>query len=918
MTSLAGAGNKGDRHERRDLPIEPAAAPWRIRASDIAARHGTGCECVQIVPLEAVGLAGADLVAVRDLMARRHLRLDLAGAFALLHDKAVARHEASLKPLARALMNLAASPCPTRMDISPGVGWRSYEKPGLSGASDRWPDDWDGVDWYEWAVNGALAASSVAEMQAKARTHDSWGLANLLYREPDDEQARYDALFRPWVAVRTHDRVPDGEWSYDNHVRALAFLRSRRFLPVDTQDADLVALSVRLKRDPVEVLAFLRLVERCDRGVVAASETMRLVLSQYGPTTGGSLRATVDMMDALVVPSDDPNTEHEEGEEELLEASDEPLALEEAPPPPAEDGGPDPLAVVRRLLPGGDGTRGIPPIIFTPTRLDTELVPYLAARQAPTLVVLSGNAGDGKTAFLGGLLKDRYRPGANEYESVWIGDNEYLVVLDGSEDTETKTNDELLLHALAPFAGAGQVAAPSRGTLIAINKGRLLRFLEVNAQSFGYLWRAVTAAFLGWEDPEDSPYLLIDLNDRSVLAPDPEHSLFGGVVAKLVEWSGWTNECAKCLAQASCPVLHNVRLLEAPATRAQLWRVLAAVDLDDRVHVTARHLVTKLTRALVSDHRCPDIRSAVQDGQHAPPDSFLYNSLFVQDNDGLMAEPALMDRVTSTYDPAERTSPRRDRQLAMNIARGSAETILGAPIGAPELYLREELLAAAAGSVEDVPADPAHEYRRQSLALMRHVARRMFFTAPTSELAPAFPIAAMDSFLQTLERSTAGDGDAGPITEYLNAALGVEAGRLDGLLAPRDYSRGLQGRGLALVVPRARFAISTSTGIGIEWVRPPFLEAWARALTLVATDVAGVEVARLTIPLMLYELLTRASTGFRPTTQTERGFMVRLHGFYRALAEHGWGEPMPYVLYDNGVLLGRARLEPSSMYIGVL
>ena len=37
--------------------------------------------------------------------------------------------------------------------------------------------------------------------------------------------------------------------------------------------------------------------------------------------------------------------------------------------------------------------------------------------------------------------------------------------------------------------------------------------------------------------------------------------------------------------------------------------------------------------------------------------------------------------------------------------------------------------------------------------------------------------------------------------------------------------------------------------------------------------------------------------------------MVRLRGFYRQLSEYRWTKQPQYVLYDNGRIVGRAKIE---------
>jgi hypothetical protein len=50
----------------------------------------------------------------------------------------------------------------------------------------------------------------------------------------------------------------------------------------------------------------------------------------------------------------------------------------------------------------------------------------------------------------------------------------------------------------------------------------------------------------------------------------------------------------------------------------------------------------------------------------------------------------------------------------------------------------------------------------------------------------------------------------------------------------------------------------------------------------------------------MLEILDRADRGFRPTSRTERNYMIRVAAFYRRLAEHSWSTQLDYVLYERG------------------
>jgi len=603
---------------------------------------------------------------------------------------------------------------------------------------------------------------------------------------------------------------------------------------------------------------------------------------------------------------------------ELLDAVEPSIALPTPQAAVAPDGGPNPLAVVRQLLPGGEGTRGRPPIVYTETLLDSVLLPDIVSR-APTLIILSGNAGDGKTAFIAQLLVASgatYSPGTNEYR-VQIGDQPYLVVLDGSEDAETRTNEALLLDALGEFAGDG-ARHPERGTLIAINKGRLLGFLEAHADRFPYLWSIVRQSLVIGGDVPKSPYEIVDLNDRTTIGPEPDSSILAGVVQRLTEWAGWDDECSRCDALAQCPVLFNIRVLRTETARQQLWRVLAAVDLDDRLHVTARHVVTMLASAVVGEKTCSGIRETVRQGEHFGSEAFVYNRLFAADEQsGSVHDASAMDRALGGFDPSAVSSPRRDRRFAFRLVRGALDELLGGEAMVDAPYLQRAAAKIEESSIDEKPLRGEPEYRLQLLDFIGDVSRRLFLLPGDGQgidLAPGFPVKTLDYFIRAL----AGKEDLVEIKrrliEQLNATLGVEKSRLQELLAPRDYSRGLAGRGLAAMLAPDRFEVVAVTKLGARFDPPPYVEAWPRALALIARD-EGEIVTTLTIPLLLFEVLDRAGRGFRPTTQTERGFMVRVASFYRRLAEHRWQLTPDYALYDNGLVLGRAVLEPSKIIL---
>lgn len=890
---------------------EPAGAPPRNVAPARDPLHGTGCEC-HLQPLDAVPLGATQ----RQRLKRWAQATGVTDIGMMIH--ALDAVAADLGPnladaVGAGIEVLMVSDCPAEAFAGDAeVGWRTHVVPGLDSLADTWPEGWDGVDWSNWCrSNHQLDSSRTVQWQAVDAIVNGLSWPPMRVRTARERAERVLADRGDlWIDSPAVDPAGRGEWSLDECVRLLASART----DASPSHALLTEISRTSGAGIGEVLAYWRYVRQCDQGLAPADDLLRRVFAQFPAHSPQLLTRRVRMLEGTSLRSDADL--EDSGDPELLDAVEAPLTLPTAERRVAHDGGPNPLAVVRTLLPGGEGTRGKPPIVYTETLLDRVLYEAILARK-PTLVVLSGNAGDGKTAFIAHVLARSgaaYLPGTNEYR-INIGVSPYLVVLDGSEDARERTNEALLLDAFRPFEGESP-NEPGRGTLIAINKGRLLSFLEAKADRFPYLWRLVRSSLVSGDESFESPYEVIDLNDRTTVGPTHAASTFGGILRSLTEWEGWRDECPTCDAFNDCPVLSNVRALRSDAARERAWRVMAAVDLDDRLHVTARHVVTTLASIIVGTNTCPDIRAAVRDGRPPGPDDFVYNRLFSADDRGNL-DPAAMDRALRGYDPSDLSSPKRDRRLAFQLVRGALSDLIDSEPRTDRSYLERAAERIEASSIDEKPASGEPEYRLQLLEFVASLSRRLYVVPDDSvgaDLTPEFPVKTLDRFLTAIGGDEPLDHIRDSLISQLNATLGVTDHTVGGLLAPRDYARGLAGTGLAALLPSATFEVVRVTKLGGRFSPPEYVEAWPRALALVARD-SGKAVASLTVPLLLFEVLDRSGRGFRPTTQTERGFMVRVAGFYRRLAEHKWQVPLAYALYDHGSIVGRAAVEPAKFVL---
>src|SRR5262249_13394826 len=138
------------------------------------------------------------------------------------------------------------------------------------------------------------------------------------------------------------------------------------------------------------------------------------------------------------------------------------------------------------------GTRGLDIIgrdTYVKTLLDERLRPAVLSGEF-RLVIVTGNAGDGKTAFIQQI--EREVPSGLEQlsngSSFVLNGRRFLTNYDGSQDEQNKANDEVLQEFLKPFEGRDAAEWPNDETrVMAINEGRLVDFLTEHHDRFAHL-----------------------------------------------------------------------------------------------------------------------------------------------------------------------------------------------------------------------------------------------------------------------------------------------------------------------------------------------------------------------------------------------------------------------------------------------
>jgi serine/threonine protein kinase len=283
------------------------------------------------------------------------------------------------------------------------------------------------------------------------------------------------------------------------------------------------------------------------------------------------------------------------------------------------------------------GTRGMDAMghaAYVDTALDRALLPAVLSGEFG-LVLITGNAGDGKTAFLQRLEKDvearggavdRSLPNGSRLD---LGGRRYLINYDGSQDEGQKDNDQVLVDFLAPFAGRDAAHWRKEETrLIAINEGRLIDFLATYEQNFAALAAHVRRGFATGQ--AESGVVVVNLNLRSVVADSDSGSILERTLQRITAPEHWL-ACEQCDLKASCYALHNARSFQdetaGPRLTERLKTLYTMTHLRGRLHITMRDLRSALSFMLIGNRDCAEIHQLYAEGRHGEiARSYYFNS----------------------------------------------------------------------------------------------------------------------------------------------------------------------------------------------------------------------------------------------------------------------------------------------------
>jgi len=308
------------------------------------------------------------------------------------------------------------------------------------------------------------------------------------------------------------------------------------------------------------------------------------------------------------------------------------------------------------------------------TFLDNELLPAVLNGNLKA-VFLTGNPGDGKTAFLekvyDGLKANgctENRKDASGWEAEYNG-KVFTACYDASESCNGVSADERLKMLFRPFAGDWEPNV-NKVVLVAINDGKLHSFFSDKQIKSKFKWLSqiiIDKAFSSRGSEDIKSIVIVNLKERTLVdlefdITSSEDSLFDKLLNIFTAEEHW-QICHTCLSQPYCPIFANANSLGfgemSKQARSRLKLLFAISHLRRNRHNAMRDVRSALSFIITGNLNCKSIHEKAFERQPflEIADHFYYNSIFTA-NDEVLKEFVELD-------PSRTSIPQLDRQLSI-------------------------------------------------------------------------------------------------------------------------------------------------------------------------------------------------------------------------------------------------------------
>jgi serine/threonine protein kinase len=541
------------------------------------------------------------------------------------------------------------------------------------------------------------------------------------------------------------------------------------------------------------------------------------------------------------------------------------------------------------------GTRGLDEIgkaTYVSTYLDEKLKPALL-RGDFNLVVISGNAGDGKTAFIqqfeseAEIIGAQIQYGANG-AVFQIKGHTFQSNYDGSQDEGDEQNDAVLLKFFSPFKGKEIDSWPTNQTrIIAINEGRLVDFFLEHENEFPKLSNMIQQGLIGKQS--ESRVSIINLNLRSVVSDSKtgNGSIFKRLINKMTLPEYWA-VCEECDLKNKCYVYYNACTFQdttaGPKVIERLETLYMITHLRGRLHITMRDLRSALAFTLVGVEDCEGIHKLYQNGGEKSWNRILNGYYFNSWVGGNQENADRLIRLLKEIDIAQVSNPALDRELGF--LHPDHKKMARFNFSNRSNYDEELIVLLFKNLPRDYSAKRRNHHISKHQAYLSHIRRKHYFECRNLSWKSMQPYKTIDKFIETIHVTNTNQESIKRILMAINRGEGLSNPDRLGLqlaLRVRKVEKGTI-RSYRLFDGN-KFALQSHDGVDVH----PFLEIFPQNVNLHYDSGEG-HTANLTIHLDVYEMLMRLNDGYRPSIEEEEGFYLSLSVFKNVLSSAPYQE----------------------------
>lgn len=319
--------------------------------------------------------------------------------------------------------------------------------------------------------------------------------------------------------------------------------------------------------------------------------------------------------------------------------------------------------------------------LHAPTKLDQLACDLATGRLKLRILFLTGDAGDGKTAFCAQLARELQYADELMPETSIGG---FIVIKDASELDECRLCERILCQ---------MTSEPACTLVVAINEGRLRRVFRALRETVAYpLWsHIVEPALESWANRDRVEQIDTAMREWRVMVINFRYRFHVRTVAPALlqrwtdqaQWEG-SPACSLCPKQTNCPILANATDMRRPQVQQVVSDVLAWSHFSGQ-RLPFRRLQAVVAIAITGGLVCQDLLTGAV--QHESPLRLLsyryYHALFfraeVRNPVHIVPEPVAL--TFTGADPSRLVDPEGDerinRRLGLTVERDSINRATG-------------------------------------------------------------------------------------------------------------------------------------------------------------------------------------------------------------------------------------------------